>query len=127
MNVIDGLYYTEEHEWLKVEGNRAYIGITDFAQDTLGDVVFVELPEEDTELNLGDAFAVVESVKAASDVYTPISGKVTQVNQELSDQPELLNTDPYGSWMVVLEMDDQSELEDLMDAEEYQEFCDEEV
>ncbi|MDD3840154.1 MAG: glycine cleavage system protein GcvH [Clostridia bacterium] len=127
MKVIDGLYYTEEHEWLKVEGNRAYIGITDFAQDTLGDVVFVELPEEDTELNLGDAFAVVESVKAASDVYTPISGKVTQVNQELSDQPELLNTDPYGSWMVVLEMDDQSELEDLMDAEEYQEFCDEEV
>ena len=99
MKIPEGFYYSKDHEWLKVEGNLVRIGITDYAQESLGDVVYVELPDSDSEFQAGDAFGVVESVKAASDLYTPVSGKV--VNGELTDNPEKVNRS-YGSWMIVL-------------------------
>ena len=100
------LRYSEDHEWLKLEeGNRARVGITDFAQKELGDVVFVELPEEGTALNAGESFAVVESVKAVSDIYAPVSGKVVEVNDALNDSPELINEDPYGEgWIAIIDL-----------------------
>jgi glycine cleavage system H protein len=127
MKVLEGLYYSKEHEWVKVEGNLALIGISDHAQLGLGDVVYVELPEVDTELQAGDTLGVVESVKAASDVYTPVSGKVLRVNEELVDNPERINEDPYGSWMAELELSDSSELEGLLSLEEYKAWCLEEA
>lgn len=123
MEVRNDLLYTSEHEWVRVEGNRAYVGITDYAQHSLGEIVYVELPEVGDELNAGDVFSVIESVKAASDSYLPVSGKIVEVNEELSDSPQLINEDPYGSWIVVVEMADKSELDKLMTAEEYEEFC----
>jgi len=123
MEVRNDLLYTSEHEWVRVEGNRAYVGITDYAQHSLGEIVYVELPEIGDELNAGDVFSVIESVKAASDSYLPVSGKIVEVNEELSDSPQLINEDPYGSWIVVVEMADKSELDKLMSAEEYEEFC----
>lgn len=123
MEVRNDLLYTSEHEWVRVEGNRAYVGITDYAQHSLGEIVYVELPEVGDELNAGDVFSVIESVKAASDSYLPVSGKIVEVNEELSDSPQLINEDPYGSWIVVVEMVDKSELDKLMNAEEYEEFC----
>jgi len=123
MEVRNDLLYTSEHEWVRVEGNRAYVGITDYAQHSLGEIVYVELPEVGDELNAGDVFSVIESVKAASDSYLPVSGKIVEVNEELSDSPQLINEDPYGSWIVVVEMADKSELDKLMSAEEYEEFC----
>lgn len=122
MKVLENLLYTKEHEWLKVDGNTAYIGITDYAQHSLGDVVFVELPEDETELNAGDGFGVVESVKAASDIYSPISGKVLKANQDIVDDPSLLNQDAYENWMIQVELSDLSELNELMNAGEYTEF-----
>ncbi len=114
------LAYTKEHEWVNVEDGKARIGITDFAQDQLTDVVYVELPTEDETLSQGDAFAVLESVKSVSDVYAPVDGTVVQVNHELEDSPELINDDPYGDgWIVVLDMHDASQAEDLLDHEEY--------
>lgn len=127
MKVLEGLFYSKEHEWVKVEGNLAWIGITDHAQLGLGDVVYVELPEVDTELQAGDTLGVVESVKAASDVYTPVSGRVLRVNEELVDNPERINEDPYGSWMAELELSDSSELEGLLSVEEYKAWCLEEA
>ena len=118
MNIEHGLLYTNDHEWIRVEGDLAYIGITDFAQHSLGDIVFVELPEVDSELK-----GVVESVKAASDVYCPVSGVVKDVNSELEDEPEKINSDPYGCWFAALEIEDVSEVEGLMDADAYKEFC----
>jgi len=126
MKVLDGLKYSAEHEWIKIDGNKAYIGITDYAQHSLGDIVFVEIPEVGSELNKGDVLSVVESVKAASDVYAPVSGKVAEVNEELADSPEKINEDPYESWIAVIEMSDLSEAEELMDAREYKRFCQEE-
>ncbi|NLX77962.1 MAG: glycine cleavage system protein GcvH [Clostridiaceae bacterium] len=126
MKVLDGLKYSAEHEWIKIDGNKAYIGITDYAQHSLGDIVFVEIPEVGSELNKGDVLSVVESVKAASDVYAPVSGKVAEVNEELADSPEKINEDPYESWIAVIEMSDLSEAEELMDAREYERFCQEE-
>lgn len=123
MEVRNDLLYTSEHEWVRVEGNRAYVGITDYAQHSLGEIVYVELPEVGDELNAGDVFSVIESVKAASDSYLPVSGKIVEVNEELSDSPQLINEDPYGSWIVVVEMANKSELDKLMTAEEYEEFC----
>ena len=115
------LKYTAEHEWVLVEGDLAVIGITDFAQDSLGDVVFVELPEVGTEVTTGKAFGVVESVKAVSDVYAPVSGTVVESNEELPDAPEILNTSPYGDgWMIKIRMSDPGELDGLMDAVAYQ-------
>jgi glycine cleavage system H protein len=126
MKIPEGYYYSKDHEWVKVENNLAWIGITDYAQDSLGDVVYVELPEPDSEFHAGEAFGVVESVKAASDLYTPVSGKVLNVNGELPDNPEKINEDPYGSWMVVVEMSNKYELNDLLSSEEYQRLCAEE-
>lgn len=123
MKVLEQLYYTKEHEWIKVEGDKAYVGITDFAQHALGSIVYVELPEVDSELSAGDSFAVVESVKAASDVYIPIDGKVIEVNEEIVDDPALVNADPYESWMACIEITDVSQLYGLLNASEYEEFC----
>jgi glycine cleavage system H protein len=121
MEFPEELKYTAEHEWVLVEGNLAVIGITDFAQDSLGDVVFVELPEVGSEVTTGKAFGVVESVKAVSDVYAPVSGTVEEINEELPDAPEILNTSPYGDgWMIKIRMSDPGELEGLMDAAAYQ-------
>lgn len=126
MKVLDGLYYTEDHDWIKVEGNTAKIGITDFAQHSLGSIVFVELPEIDTEVASGDSFGVVESVKAASDIYSPVSGTVTEVNDSIVDDPALLNEDAYENWMIAIELSDKTELENLMNADAYKEFASEE-
>ncbi|MBP2071458.1 glycine cleavage system protein GcvH [Thermoanaerobacterium butyriciformans] len=123
MKILEGLYYSKNHEWVKVEGDKAYVGITDFAQHSLGDIVYAELPEIDTVLNAGDTLGTVESVKAASDVYCPISGKVVEVNQSVADDPSLLNSDPYENWMICIEMTDKGELEQLMSPGEYREFC----
>ena len=121
MEFPEELKYTAEHEWVLVEGDLAVIGITDFAQDSLGDVVFVELPEVGTEVTIGKAFGVVESVKAVSDVYAPVSGTVEEINEELPDAPEIMNTSPYGDgWMIKIRMSDPGELDGLMDAAAYQ-------
>lgn len=117
------LKYTKEHEWVKLEGETALIGITDFAQSSLGDIVFVELPEADTELNKDSAFGVVESIKSVSDLYSPVTGTVLESNQELVEQPELCNSAPYDSWMIKIKMSSLDESSSLMDAAAYQEFC----
>jgi glycine cleavage system H protein len=127
MKVLEGLFYTKEHEWLKVEGNEAYLGITDFAQHALGNIVYVELPEVDIEFNSGETFGAVESVKAASDVFIPVDAKITEVNEALVDEPELVNKDAYENWMIKFELLDKSQLEDLMQAGEYEDFCSKEA
>lgn len=124
MKVLKELLYSNDHEWVKVEGNKVYIGITDFAQNSLGEIVFVELPEIDTEFSKNDCFGVVESVKAASDLCIPIGGKVVEINENLVDSPELVNDDPYGSWMIAVEIADKTEVDDLLKAEEYEKICD---
>jgi glycine cleavage system H protein len=118
------VYYTEEHEWIRVEGDSATVGVTDFAQGQLGDVVFVEIPEAGKQVGKGAETAVVESVKAASEVYTPVSGEVIEGNQALVDDPSLVNSDPEGEgWFFRLRLSDASELEGLMDADAYKSFC----
>jgi glycine cleavage system H protein len=117
------LKYTDQHEWVAVEGDVATVGITDYAQGQLGDVVFVELPEEGKAFAIGDQAAVVESVKAAAEVYAPISGEIVEVNEALNDKPELVNEDATGEgWFFKIQIDDESELDSLMDAKEYREF-----
>lgn len=123
METIKGLYYTKDHEWVKVEGNTAYIGITDYAQDALGDIVFVELPEIDDEAVKGEEICVVESVKAASDVFSPLTGTVVKVNESLEDEPESINSAPYDNYILAVEMSNTAELEQLMDDEKYSEYC----
>jgi len=119
------VYYTKEHEWVRVEGDTATVGITDFAQGHLGDVVFVEVPEAGRQLKQGGEAAVVESVKAASDVYAPVSGEVIEGNQALVDDPSLVNSDPQGEgWFFKLRLADNQEINDLMDGDQYQAFCD---
>jgi glycine cleavage system H protein len=119
------VYYTKEHEWVRVEGDEATVGITDFAQGQLGDVVFVEVPEAGRAVSKGGEAAVVESVKAASDVYAPVSGTIVTGNQALVDQPDLVNTDPEGEgWFFKLTLSDNHELSELMDADQYKAFCD---
>ena len=122
--VIDGLYYSETHEYVKVEGKYAYIGITDYAQNALGNVVYVDMPEADDEVTAGEEFGAVESVKAASDLISPVSGTVVEVNDALEDQPELINNDAYGNWIIKVELSDESELDNLMSAEQYDEQLD---
>jgi len=115
------LKYSEDHEWIKVDGNTATIGITDFAQSELGDIVFVELPEEGDDISTGDSFGSVESVKTVSELYAAVSGKVVAVNEELEDSPELVNENPYeGAWMLKVEISDAGELDNLLDAAAYQ-------
>jgi glycine cleavage system H protein len=122
MNYPEDLKYTTEHEWAAVEeGDRVRVGITDFAQDALGDVVYVEVPEEGTEVRAGEPFGEVESTKSVSDIYSPVTGTVIERNASLSDSPELVNQDPYGQgWLVVIQMTDPGELDRLMDSEGYQ-------
>lgn len=126
MEVKKGLYYSEDHEWVKVEDGVATIGITDFAQHSMGEIVYVELPMEEDELDAGDVFGVLESVKAASDSFTPVSGEVVAVNEALEDEPELINESPYDAWILKIMMSNESELKDLMSPEEYEEFCNKE-
>jgi len=126
MEFPEDLKYTREHEWISIDGSVATIGITDHAQEQLGDVVFVELPGVGDRIEKADAFGVVESTKAVSDVYAPLSGEVTEVNDDLPDNPELINEDPYGDgWMVKVTIGDQADLEDLMTADEYRKFIEE--
>jgi glycine cleavage system H protein len=124
--IKEGLYYSDEHEWVRVDGENAYIGITDYAQHQLGDIVFVELPDLDSEFDAEESIGVIESVKAVSDMHTPVSGTVTAVNEGLDDAPESLNNNPYEEHIVVIKMSDKSELEKLMDAKGYADFCEQE-
>ncbi len=117
------LKFSQEHEWVKAEGVTAYIGISDFAQHSLGDIVFVDLPKAGAKISAGKVFAAVESVKAVSDIFAPVSGKIIEVNEALNDAPELINEDPYENWIVMVEMEEPSELAALMDSEAYDEFC----
>ena len=121
--LIEGLYYSESHEYVKVDGNFGYIGITDYAQHALGNIVYVDMPEVDDDVEAGDEFGAVESVKAASDLISPVSGTVIEVNEELEDAPELINQDAFGNWIIKVELSDKSELDNLMDAKAYGEFC----
>lgn len=120
MALPNDLKYSEDHEWVKVDGNTVTIGITDFAQGELGDVVFVELPEEGDDLTQGESFGSVESVKTVSELYAPLNGKIVEVNEELEDSPELVNESPYEeAWMVKVELEDTSQLDNLLDADGY--------
>nr|WP_312577808.1 glycine cleavage system protein GcvH [Sedimentibacter sp.] len=123
MKVLNELKYAASHEWVKVSGNKAYIGISDYAQEHLGEVVFVDLPDVDATFKAGDQFVVLESVKAVSDVYSPISGRVVEVNEELLDNPGLINESPYESYLVVVEMSDETEVEKLMSSSDYEKIC----
>ena len=123
---VAGLRYSESHEWVSIEGSIATIGITDFAQHALGNLSYVDMPEVDDEVTKGEEFGAVESVKAASDLYSPVSGKVIEINTELEDAPERLNVDPYANWIIKVEMSDPSELDDLMDEAAYIAFCEKE-
>lgn len=124
--VVDGLYYTKEHLWVKVDGDDATIGVTDYGQHQLGDVVYVELPEVNSEVEAGDKIASVESVKAAIDIYSPLTGKILSVNEDLKEDPSLVNVDPYGDgWIAEIQMSDPNELEDLMTADDYRAYIQE--
>lgn len=121
--VIDGLYYSESHEYVRVEGEFGFIGITDYAQHELGNVVYVDMPEVDDEVEAGEEFGAVESVKAASDLIAPVSGTVVEINEALEDEPELLNKDAFGNWIIKVQLSDPSELDNLMDVEAYKKHC----
>lgn len=121
--VIEGLYYSESHEYVKVAGNVGYIGITDYAQHALGTIVYVDMPDVDDDVEMDEDFGAIESVKAASDLKSPVSGKVLDVNEALEDDPGLLNKDAFENWIIKVELTDTSELKDLMDAKAYEEFC----
>ena len=121
--VIEGLYYSESHEYVRVEGEYGYVGITDYAQNALGNVVYVDMPDVDDEVTAGEEFGAVESVKAASDLISPVSGTVAEVNEALDDQPELVNQDAYENGIIKVELSDKAELDNLMDAKAYEEFC----
>ncbi len=123
--VIEGLFYSESHEYLKVEGKIGIIGITDYAQKALGNVVYVDMPDVDDDVEAGTEFGAVESVKAASDLISPVSGTVIEVNESLEDAPELINQDAYENWIIKVEMSDITELNKLMDATAYEAFCEE--
>lgn len=120
--IIEGYYYCDSHEFVKVEGNTGYVGITDHAQHELGNVVYVDMPEVDDEVTAGEEFGAVESVKAASDLFSPVSGTVVEVNEALEDEPGLINKDAFENWIMKVELSDKSELDDLMDAAAYKAF-----
>ncbi len=120
--IIEGLFYSESHEWVRTEGDTAVIGITDFAQKSMGNIVYVDMPEEDDEISQNEEFGAVESVKAASDLIAPVSGTVIEKNAALEDEPGLLNSDPYANWIIRVRFSDISETDALMDAAEYTEF-----
>ncbi len=128
MNFPDDLRYTKEHEWCRIQGNRAVVGITDHAQDQLGDIVYVELPEVGDAVKKGESFGVVESTKAVSELFSPVTGKVVEVNDPLSDAPETINEDPYEEgWMIRVEFTDAKEADSLMDAAAYRKYLEEET
>ena len=122
-NFESGLYYSESHEYVRVEGEFGYIGISDYAQHALGNVVYVDMPEVDDEVTAGEEFGAVESVKAASDLIAPVSGTVVEINEALEDEPELLNKDAFGNWIIKVQLSDPSELDALMDVEAYKAHC----
>ena len=121
--VLEGLYYSESHEFVRVDGNYGYIGITDYAQHALGNVVYVDMPDVDDEVSAGEEFGAVESVKAASDLISPVSGTVVEVNEALDDQPELINQDAFENWIIKVELSDKGDLDNLMHAKAYAAFC----
>ena len=121
--VIEGLYYLESHEFIRVEGDYGFIGITDYAQNALGNVVYVDMPEVDDEVTAGEEFGAVESVKAASDLISPVSGTVVEINEALEDEPELINQDAFENWIIKVKLSDKSDLDNLMDAKSYEAFC----
>lgn len=121
--VIEGLYYAESHEFVKVEGDFGYVGITDFAQSELGNIVYVDLPDTEEEIETGEDFGAVESVKAASDLSSPVSGTIVETNEALEDSPELINKDAFENWIIKVQLSNKAELENLMDAKAYEEFC----
>lgn len=123
--VIEGLFYSESHEYVRIDGEYGFIGITDYAQNALGNVVYVDMPDEDDEVEAGEDFGAVESVKAASDLISPVSGTVVEVNDALADTPELINQDAFGNWIIKVHLADKNELDNLMDAEAYSKFCEE--
>lgn len=124
MNIPANLKYTKDHEWIKVEGNEAVVGITDFAQSQLGDIVFIEIETEGETLEMEEVFGTIEAVKTVSDMFMPVSGKVVAVNEKLADNPEVVNKDPYGDgWMVRIELTDASQLDDLLSADQYKEIA----
>lgn len=124
--VMEGLYYTKDHEWVRIEGEKAYIGITDYAQHSLGSIVYVELPSVGDEISKDDNLGVVESVKAASDIIMPVSGEVLEINEDLEDNPELVNEGPYDNHLVIVKLTDADEVEDLLSKEDYEAFISEE-
>lgn len=126
MKIQEGLYYSVEHEWLRVEDDKAYVGITDFAQQHLGDIVFVELPELDEAVEAGGQIGVIESVKAVSSTFSPVSGTIIEVNEELENAPELLNEDPYGQHIAVIKMNNTADLDGLLNETQYSELCEKE-
>ena len=121
--VIEGLYYSESHEFVRIEGEYAYVGITDYAQHQLGNVVYVEMPDVDDEVAQGEEFGAVESVKAASDLISPVTGTVVEVNEELADNPQLINEDAFSNWIIKVKVDDTEELKNLLDAKGYEAIC----
>ncbi len=121
--VKEGLYYSESHEYVRIEGEYGYIGITDYAQNALGNVVYVDMPDVDDEVEAGEEFGAVESVKAASDLIAPVSGVVVEKNEALEDQPELINQEPWENCIIKVELSDKTQLDNLMDAEAYTSFC----
>lgn len=124
MNIPANLKYTKDHEWIKVEGNEAVVGITDFAQGQLGDIVFVEIETEGETLEMEEVFGTIEAVKTVSDMFMPVSGKIVAVNEKLADTPEVVNKDPYGDgWMIRIELTDASQLDDLLTADQYKEIA----
>ena len=126
-NVMEGLYYSESHEYVRVEGEYGYVGITDYAQNALGTVVYVDMPEVDDDVEAGSDFGAVESVKAASDLISPVSGVVVEVNSELEDTPELINSDAFANWIIKVKIADMTELDNLMNAQAYAELCEKEA
>ncbi len=127
MNVEKGLYYTKDHEWLRVEDEFAYIGITDFAQEQLGDIVYIELPEVDDEFDKDESFGSIESVKTAADLNMPVGGVVVEAKEDLNDEPELVNSDAFENWIIKIKINDEAELEELMGDAKYEEYISEEV
>jgi len=123
MKTLKELFYSNDHEWVKLEGNKAYVGISDFAQHALGDIVYVELPEVDAQFTSGEVFGVIESVKAASDMIIPLSGKVLEINEAIVDNPVLVNEDSYENWMLLIEINNMEEINELMNEEQYNEYC----
>lgn len=126
-NVMEGLYYSESHEYVRVEGEYGYVGITDYAQNALGTVVYVDMPEVDDDVEAGSDFGAVESVKAASDLISPVTGVVVEVNSELEDTPELVNSDAFANWIIKVKIADMTELDNLMNAQAYAELCEREA